>query len=387
MRALFWFSFLMIGYTYIGYAVLLAVYARFRRRPFQTGSDQPAVSIVMAAHNEEARLPAKLANLSALEYPHDQLEIVIASDGSTDGTVELLRLHAAQSPTGRIIPVILDRAVGKAQALNEAVRHASGEILVFLDVRQSLQLDAIAELVSCFADPEVGAVSGELLLKNAQGQFDALGLYWKIEKAIRKLESESGSVVGATGAIYAIRRSLFVNIPGGTILDDVLIPMNVARQGKRVIFRPTAIAHDQIFSEKGREFSRKVRTLTGNCQIIRLAPWLLSPRNPLLFRFISHKLLRLAVPWLLVVLLFTSASCGGAFYRTMFALQIAFYGLAVCGALSSGAARWKPVTTAKTFVMLNFAAGLALINFITGREVIWARPSQTRSSPEDAGTI
>ena len=163
-----------------------------------------------------------------------------------------------------------------------------------MDARQIVDPDAVSELVSCFADPDVGAVSGELLLESASA--DALGIYWKIEKVVRKLESATGSVVGVTGAIYAIRRELYTEIPPGTILDDVFIPMNVARMGKRVVFQPSAIARDRLFNEKGKEFSRKVRTLTGNYQLLRLAPWLLSPSNPLLFRFISHKLLRLLVP-------------------------------------------------------------------------------------------
>ncbi len=148
-----------------------------------------------------------------------------------------------------IFPVILNESNGKAHALNEAVKNATGEILVFLDTRQLIEPDAISELVSCFADSTVGAVSGELLLESsskAPAQ-DGLGIYWKIEKAMRKLESASGSVVGVTGAIYAIRRELYTEIPAGTILDDVFVPMHIARMGKRVVFQPLAIARDRLF--------------------------------------------------------------------------------------------------------------------------------------------
>jgi poly-beta-1,6-N-acetyl-D-glucosamine synthase len=233
--------------------------------------------------------------------------------------------------------------------------------------------DAVSELVSCFADPDVGAVSGELLLETATeaSSGDALGIYWRIEKAVRKLESATGSVVGVTGAIYAIRRELYTEIPAGTILDDVFVPMNVARMGKRVVFQPTAVARDRIFSEKGKEFSRKVRTLTGNYQLLRLAPWLLSPLNPLLFRFISHKLLRLLVPVLLLLMLIASALAAEPFYRAIFWLQVLFYVSAALGTLSPATRRFKPIGIASTFVMLNAAAALAFYNFAAGRKKVW----------------
>jgi cellulose synthase/poly-beta-1,6-N-acetylglucosamine synthase-like glycosyltransferase len=368
MKLLFWLCFAVVLYAYFGYAIWLWLYARLRSRPIHRAPISPTVSILIAAHNEESRLPAKLANLDLLQYPAGQLQIIIASDGSTDGTADILRELRAG-----ISPVILEKAVGKASALNEAVRFATGEILVFLDVRQTVEPNALVELVSCFADPQVGAVSGELLLKTASGASaqNGLGIYWKIEKAVRKLESATGSVVGATGAIYAVRRELYVKIPAGTILDDVFVPMNVARLGKRVIFQPTALARDRIFNEPGKEFSRKVRTLTGNYQLVRLAPWLLSPANPLLFRFISHKLLRLMVPLFLIVMLVTSAMIGGAFYRAIFGLQLLFYIAAAFGTLSPASKRFKPVAIANTFVMLNVAAALAFCNFVSRREKVW----------------
>lgn len=370
MKLIFWICFTVTVYAYFGYAIWLWIYVRLHRRPVLKGLITPSVSIIIAARNEEANLPAKLKNLRLLDYPPDSLQIVIASDGSTDRTAAILR---EQIPY--VVPVILETSSGKASALNEAVKHSSGEILVFLDARQFVEPNAISELTSCFADPSVGAASGELLLETASGapSADALGIYWKIEKAVRKLESASGSVVGVTGAIYAIRRELYTEIPAGTILDDVFIPMNVARLGKRVIFQPSAIARDRLFSEKGKEFSRKVRTLTGNYQLLRLAPWLLSPLNPLLFRFISHKLLRLLVPLLMVLMLITSAVARGPLYTTIFWLQVIFYLLAALGVLNSSSRKFKPVAIASTFLMLNAAAAQAFYNFIAGRNKVWTR--------------
>ncbi len=367
MKVLFWLSVAVIGYTYFGYAAWLWLCARFRKLPIQKDDFTPSVSIVIAARNEEANLPAKLENLRLLDYPKQLLEIVVVSDGSTDRTASILR-----GEVPNVVAVILEESNGKAFALNEAVKRATGEIVVFLDARQYIEPDAVSTLVSCFADPAVGAASGELLLdSSAAGSQEGLGIYWKIEKVVRRLESESGSVVGVTGAIYAIRRGLYTAIPSGTILDDVFVPMNVVRKGRRVVFEPAAIARDRLFAEKGKEFSRKVRTLTGNYQLLRLAPWLLLPSNPLLFRFVSHKLLRLLVPMLLVVMLVTSALAGGPVYRAIFVLQVLFYVLAVFGTLVPSVKQFKPVGVASTFVMLNAAAALAFYNFAAGRKKVW----------------
>jgi poly-beta-1,6-N-acetyl-D-glucosamine synthase len=370
MKLIFWLCFALTCYAYLGYLLSLSLYVRFRGRPVLKAPFSPTVSVIIAAHNEQANLPAKLRNLRQLDYPQKLLQVVIASDGSTDATISILRENEPF-----VLPVILDQARGKANALNAAVSHATGDILLFLDVRQVVDTNALRELVANFSDPQVGAVSGELLLQTPSGQpaGDALGIYWKIEKAVRKLESASGSVVGVTGAIYAIRRNLYTPIPIGTLLDDVFVPMNIARSGQRVIFEPAAIARDYIFSEKGREFSRKVRTLTGNYQLIRLAPWLLSPANPLLFRLISHKLLRLLVPLLLLLLLITSALADGPFYRAIFWVQVLFYLLAAFGSLAPSIKKFKPVGVATTFVMLNAAAAVAFYNFVTGRNKVWIR--------------
>jgi cellulose synthase/poly-beta-1,6-N-acetylglucosamine synthase-like glycosyltransferase len=370
MKVLFWLCFAFIGYAYFGYLLWLWLIVRLNRRPILSAEIRPSVSIVIAARNEEASLPGKLQNLSQLDYPQGQLQIIVVSDGSTDRTAEILN---QQGPS--IIPVTLDPPRGKAGALNEAVRHATGELLVFLDARQVVDRSAISELVSCFADLNVGAASGELLLESSANApaGNALGIYWKIEKTVRKLESDSGSVIGVTGAIYAIRRELYTEIPVGTLLDDVFVPMNIARRGYRVVFQPSAIARDRLFSDEGKEFARKVRTLTGNYQLLRLEPWLLSLRNPLLFRFISHKISRLMVPLFMIVMLATSVAISGSVYRAIFWLQITFYILAAFGTYSSSMRKLKPVAIASTFVSLNAAAALAFYNFVVGRDEVWMR--------------
>jgi poly-beta-1,6-N-acetyl-D-glucosamine synthase len=368
MKFVFWLCLAVVGYAYFGYPIYLWLQARLRQRPIRRRPILPSVSIIIAARNEEANLPAKIENLRLTNYPKELLQIIIASDGSDDQTTAILLEHSSM-----VLPIILDQSMGKASALNAAVKHATGEILVFQDARQPVEPDAIAELVSCLADLSVGAVSGELLLDPGSGASspDGLGIYWKIEKAVRKLESASGSVVGVTGAIYAIRRELYAEIPAGTILDDVFVPMRVVKAGKRVVFQPLAIARDRLFSQKGKEFSRKVRTLTGNYQLLRLEPWLLSPRNPLLFRFICHKLLRLAVPLFLALMLLASAMANGIFYRAAFLVQIIFYVAAAFGAIKPSTKAFKPIAIAHTFVLLNAAAAFAFYSFVAGRKRVW----------------
>ena len=368
MLVLFWISFAAVFYAYIGYAAVLWLHSRLWLRPVACVQLQSRVSIVIAARNEEKNLCAKFDGLRALHYPQHLLQVVVVSDGSTDGTVDLL---GRESPW--VTPVLLPKSKGKAAALNEAVQHATGDVLVFLDARQAVDPNAVSELVSCFTDPSVGAVSGELLLESGTDGDGprALGLYWKIEKAIRKLESDTGSVVGVTGAIYAIRRELYTEMPAGTILDDVFIPMCIARKGMRVVFHPRAIARDLIFADQGKEFARKVRTLSGNYQLLRIAPWMLSPANPLLFRFISHKLMRLVVPFALAGMLATSALASGLLLRVAFWLQAIFYAIALAGAAVRPLRGVKIVAVAHTFVMLNAAAVIAFANFITGRFDIW----------------
>ena len=363
MKLLFWTSALITAYAYIGYALWLFFF--MRRTPVHRDFAVRDVSVIIAARNEENNLPSKLDNLRQTDYPRENLQIIVASDGSTDRTADIL-----EDSRQEVYPVILEHSQGKASALNEAVKRATGEILVFLDARQTLDSRAISELVSCFGDPSVGAVSGELLLDSDSEE--GLGIYWNIEKIVRKLESATGSVIGVTGAIYAIRRELYRQIPPGTLLDDVYVPMQIARLGKRVIFEPSALARDRVFTARGKEFSRKVRTLTGNYQLLKLEPWLLTTQNPLLFRFVSHKLLRLFVPLFLALMLVSSLLCAGAFYRIAFWMQVIVYVLALVGSWQPSTRQFKPVAVANTFLLLNAAAAVAFYNFITRRDSVWA---------------
>jgi len=201
------------------------------------------------------------------------------------------------------------------------------------------------------------------------------GLYWRIEKQIRTWEGMTGSVVGATGAFYAVRRELVVPLPQEAVLDDVYIPMHVVRQGRRVVFEPAARAWDTVSSSSQQEFRRKVRTLSGNYQLLQIAPWMFSFSNPVLFRFVSHKLLRLVMPFALATALVSSLFAGGWWvYRAAAAAQVLFYATAV---LRATAPRLKPTgrlgDAAFAFVVLNGAALMAFVNFVRGQKPVWVR--------------
>ena len=332
----------VVAYIYAGYPALLALWARLAARPWRPAADGrlPSVSVVVAARNEGACLEARLENLLSQDYPESLREIIVVSDGSTDDTVVRL------APYGRRIRLIELPAGGKAAALNRAVEAAANDIIVFADARQRFARDSVRQLVRPFGDPTVGAATGELVLDVETGRPQAsnahpssvgegVGLYWTYEKWLRRRESLVASTVGATGAIWAIRKSLWRPLPLDTLLDDVLAPLRVVLGGHRVVFVPEALAFDRAASDAATEQRRKVRTLAGNYQLLWQEPRLLSPfHNPVWLPFVSHKLGRLVVPYALVGLLMSSMALAAEHlvFGIALAVQTAFYVLALHGA-------------------------------------------------------
>jgi cellulose synthase/poly-beta-1,6-N-acetylglucosamine synthase-like glycosyltransferase len=339
MDALFWISAFVIAYVYVGYPLLLAAWSRLAAVPTRRDDDArrawPAVSIVVAARNEAGRLPARIANLLSLPY-EGRREIIVVSDGSTDATA------AALAPFGDAVRLIEVPAGGKPLALNAGVAAATGDVLVFADARQMFAPATLAALVRNFDDPLVGGVTGELVLDCEQADASAstiaegVGLYWTYEKWLRRRESAVWSTLGATGAIYALRRDLWTPLPAETLLDDVLAPMRVVLGGRRIVFEEEAQAFDRASSDAAAEARRKKRTLAGNYQILAQEPRLLVPiANPVWLQYVSHKVGRLLVPWALVGALVASAALGTTswFYAAALVAQLAFYGLAAVGAI------------------------------------------------------
>lgn len=366
-EAVFWTVLALLGYAYAGYPVLAWTLARLRPRVVLRRGGQPSVTLIVVARNGERWIEDKLDNCLTLDYPHDQLDVVLVLDGSTDATAA--RARAFESPRVEIVECGPRR--GKAACLNEAVTRASGDILVFTDVRQRLDAAAIRNLVMNFADEKVGAVSAELLRDPGRDGFTSgMDLYWRYEKWLRTNEARFASSVGVTGGTYALRRECYRPIPEGTILDDVLIPMNVVAQGLRVVFDRTAIARDMPASSRSRERRHRIRAIAGNCQLLLQQPALLIPwRNPVWLQFVSHRLLRLFVPFLLFAALvanFILAAESHA-YQLLLIGQLMLYIIALLGVLLPEAQRLNLIRVPTTFLLLNWFAVLGLLSFARHR--------------------
>jgi cellulose synthase/poly-beta-1,6-N-acetylglucosamine synthase-like glycosyltransferase len=368
----FWCAACLILYTYFGYPAW--IYLRSRLHPWLPRQELifPSVSVILAVHNGAALLRQKVDHLLSLDYPRDRMEIVIVSDGSTDGTEDLL--NELSSPPVRSICYSEHR--GKAAALNFGMQAATGEILLFLDIRPWIENKALLFLLSNFADPHVGCVAGELVLGDDgldAGAKAIGGLYWRYEQWIRDCEAKVDSPLGVYGGFYAVRRELARELPEGTILDDMLQPLSVIRQGYRSIVDFRARVHDTWPKSLRGEFHRKVRTLAGNFQLLQLAPWLLLRQNRLRFELISHKLLRLLVPILLIILLISSALLANhsLLYTGVCAAQIVFYILAALGTGRGIPALMRIAAPASAFCMLNAAVVVGFYKFLFTRGPLW----------------
>jgi cellulose synthase/poly-beta-1,6-N-acetylglucosamine synthase-like glycosyltransferase len=368
----FWCAVCLILYTYAGYPLWIYLRSRLHPQPQRQGSILPTVSIILAVHNGAPLLRQKVAHLLSLDYPRDRMEIEIVSDGSTDGTDDILKEF--RNPQIRYSRC--SEHSGKAAALNLGMQSATGEILLFLDIRPWVESNALQLLLSNFADPRVGCVAGELVLRE-EGHDPATkavgGLYWRYEQWIRNCEAKVDSPLGVYGGFYAIRRKLASTLPEGTILDDMLQPLSVIRQGYRSVLDLRARVYDIWPKSLRGEFHRKVRTLAGNFQLIQLAPWLLSRENRLRFELISHKLMRLLVPILLVILLLCSALLArqSMLYAGALLAQIGFYALAVLGAGRGIPNLTRIAAPASAFCMLNAAVVVGFYKFLFTRGPLW----------------
>jgi cellulose synthase/poly-beta-1,6-N-acetylglucosamine synthase-like glycosyltransferase len=373
--ALFWMALLLLVYVYVGYPVVAVCRARLWPKARVREMIEPTVSIIVIAHNEAECIGARIENLLALDYPRRKLEIVIGSDGSTDDTVERALRYEEYGVTVRAF----HQHRGKPALVNALVPVVHGEIVMFADARQRFEARTVRELVANFADARVGAASGELVLTAADGTTAAgqgTAFYWRYEKFIRSMEGRVDSTIGATGAIYAIRRALFEPIPDDTLLDDVLIPLRIVRRGYRIVFEPEARAHDCASSTARQEFVRKTRTIAGMFQLIAREGWLSNPfRNRLWFETVSHKMLRLVLPMLHASLLAANIMLADSgFYGLMLALQTGFYTAAIVGSTQRSRRRSIVFTAPCAMCLLLWATVVGFFRFITHRQqVTWER--------------
>lgn len=366
MGMAFWLAAALVGFAYAGYPLLMAVRARLTPRPTMYCEQTPRIDVLLVVHNAAALVEAKLRNLLALDYPPDRLRINLVCDGCDDATESIAR--ALESPRLRVFAHAGRR--GKSACIADALPLLDADLVMFTDVRQRIDGDAARELAAMLADPEVGAASGELVLEADNGYGKGIDAYWRYEKLLRRLETASGSIIGATGALYAARRALLVPPPAGIVLDDMWIPLAVAAGGYRVVFAPRALAYDRGASDSASEEARKRRTLAGNYQLLHRWPQLALPgAHPLALRLWGHKWLRLLVPWCLLAMLASNAwliAAGASdFYLATLALQLAAYLLALCArARPALASAWLPARLCGAFLSLNLSALLALLDYL-----------------------
>lgn len=375
----FWVATAIAFYTLIGYPILLAV---FRRRKAPEIRKDPnyrtPVTAILAVHNGASFLRAKLDSLLALDYPKELVDIIVVSDGSDDGTDTIAGEYAA-----RRVQLLRVPRGGKARALNAALAHATGELVFFTDVRQPVQSDALAQMVANFADPTVGAVTGELrLLPGEHGEHFDMDLYWRYELWVRGRHSEIDSLFTATGCLYVQRRSLTAPLAPDTITDDAVMPLRAFFEGYRVIFDPAAIAWDYP-AMTGVEYRRRLRTLAGLWQVHVRFPRLFSGANRMRFHFLSHKFTRLLLPWAVLAVFGATAGMPDSPFRTfLIANELVMLAIAVMDRVVPEKFPLKRLSSpVRTFLLMNWAALMAVKVFFVPAERLWVPSRVKRASP------
>lgn len=368
LRVLFVVGAGLAFYTVAGYPVVLAVLARSRKRTVRKTFVPRTVTVILPVKNGACWIEQKLRSLLEQNYPPELVEILVISDASTDATDDVVRAFEA---SGRVRLVRVPPG-GKALAINAGMSHARGDLLFFTDVRQELLPDTLRCLNECLADPEVGAVTGELIIRKGETlEEESIGAYWKYEKWIRRNQSQRGTLTGVTGCVYMVPRTLATPLPAGTVLDDMYLPMTLVRRGYKLVFEERAVALD-FPTRLDSEFGRKVRTQAGVYQLIRWCPWLLTPSNPILFHFLSHKVARLLLPWALVVVAISTYALPEP-WRTLAGIgQFTVYGLAAVDLLLPQQFVLKRISSpARSFVVLLAAAAVAVRGLYTPTDVLW----------------
>jgi cellulose synthase/poly-beta-1,6-N-acetylglucosamine synthase-like glycosyltransferase len=378
LQIIFWASVALCAYVYAGYPVVLWALARVAGRPPRKGEVTPAVSVVIAAHNEERQIASKLENTLALDYPRERVEVVVASDGSTDATEEIVSRYAARGV--RLLPLA---RCGKMRALNQGVALASGEVVVFTDANAELEPRALRELLAPFADASVGGVCGNQKYGRPSDSGDSAGagenLYWTYDKYLKHLETQVGSTVAADGSLYALRRELYVQIEDGAQADDFAVSARVVTEGRRrLVYEPAAVSFEPPPAESDLEFRRKVRVANHCMRAIMNLRGGLNPFRTGLYAFEmwSHKVLRYAVPLFCVAALAAGAALAGLslFYLALFAGQVLFYALALAGyALRrTRRGRLKVLYVPFYFCLANAAALVAVCSLLRGERItVW----------------
>jgi poly-beta-1,6-N-acetyl-D-glucosamine synthase len=365
-------------YIVVGYPLLLGLIARRWPKPIFKSRQRKTVSVVIAVHDGERFIGAKLDSILALDYPRELMEILVISDGSTDRTDSIVQQFALHRVRLLRVP-----HGGKCAALNAGIAQARHEILLLTDMRQTVAPESLQAMMDCFADSAVGVVSGELIIREGASHAEAdIGLYRRYENWIRNQLSDVDSIFGALGSFYALRRELAVPIPADQLLDDMYLPLAAFFRGYRLIVEPRALAFDYPTS-RGTEFMRKARTLAGNYQILRTYPALLGPANRMWFHFASYKLGRLLLPWVLVLFFASSCFLPSPWRWFLLGAQAIFYGLAAVDPLLPPKFPMKRLSSfARTFVALMLAAAWGPSVFFVSPRSLWKQSKVAVSESE-----
>ncbi len=381
----FWLSLAALLYAYAGFPLLVAAVGALRGREVRKGSATPRMTMIIAAYNEEEAIGERLDNALASDYPSDALEIIVASDGSTDATNEIV---AGYEPRG--VRVLRLPRLGKIAALEQAVGQATGEILIFSDANTVMHPGAVRALASNFADPEVGGVAGHTSYRLKDGSESSSrgeSLYWRYDTWLKAMESRTGSVVSAHGGLYAIRRNLYHVPPDRAVTDDFIISTGVIEQGRRLVFEPDALAYEIAVPTAKPEFRRRVRLMTRGLRAVSIRRRLLNPSRYGFYGVVlfSHKVLRRLVPVCLVVLFAASLylASTSTFFLIAAVAQTLFYALAVAGGLARRheVGQHKLLYVPFFYCMANTAALFALLRFVRGDRIELWQPQRHAPQP------
>ena len=385
---LFWASVGALLYTYVGYLVLLFVLSsvlqvardlrfiisRGERRAGNHVDEWPTVSLLVAAYNEEESIGRKIENALSLDYPREKLEIIIASDGSTDATNEIVRSYADQGVKLFDYP---ERG-GKVSVINRSVSRAAHDIVILSDATTMYEPEAIRNAAKHFTDSQVGVVVGEVILKSHDEEYKGEAYYWRYEVMLKFMENRLGVVVGSSGALCAIRKELFVPVPDSTIVDDFVIPLKIAEKGYRQVYSPEARAIEETATDVSAEFVRRKRIAAGNFQSIFLLWRLLNPfRGYIAFTFVSHKMMRWCAPFFMIAAFAANIPLLAEslrYYGVLLVLQLLFYGSAWLGWQTNNPALRKLCAIQYYFVSMNIGMLQGFLNFLRGtQKVTWER--------------
>ena len=380
MEALLITSIIILFYTYLGYGIFMAVIAQMRKRPaaqVDGSKELPSVAILIPAYNEVDVIEEKILNSISLEYPSLKKSIYVVTDGSNDGTDDLVKKHKSVNLLHR------DQRCGKVGAVNRAMDLIHADITVSTDANTLLNKDAIIHLVKPFSDPSVVAVSGEKKVvgdrsENASGAGE--GLYWKYESALKRLDSDVNSMVGAAGELIAYRTNRFERIPENMVIEDFFMTMRFAEKGYKVAYEPKAYAMEKPSASVNDELKRKIRISAGAFQAIVKFRHLLNPSgfNMLSFQYLSHRVLRWTIaPIALITALVSNLALMGTseFYANLAGLQVTFYLMALLGLLFKRLKlKAKVLHVPFYFCMMNYAVVMGFVRFLKGEQsVIWEK--------------